>query len=89
VCDPLEVGVDHGINGCVRRTFLCGWDPLTQRSYEYRKTWLQQRLILLVSVMAMDIEGFCMMANHLHLISSDPHCPQRKSGGHPMSIQCR
>ena len=47
---------------------LCGWDPLTQRSYEYRKAWLQQRLIFLASVMAIDIEGFCIMANHLHLI---------------------
>jgi len=47
---------------------LCGWDPFTQRSYEHRKRWLQQRLMFLASVMAIDIEGFCTMANHLHLI---------------------
>jgi REP element-mobilizing transposase RayT len=68
VFEPHEVGVYHCINRCVRRSMLCGWDPFTQRSYEHRKGWLQHRLILLASVMAIDIEGFCIMANHLHLI---------------------
>jgi REP element-mobilizing transposase RayT len=68
VFDPLEVGVYHCINRCVRRSMLCGWDPLTQRSYEHRQVWLQERLIFLASVMAIDLEGFCTMGNHLHLI---------------------
>ena len=68
VFEPHEVGVYHCINRCVRRSMLCGWDPFTQRSYEHRKRWLQQRLMFLASVMAIDIEGFCTMANHLHLI---------------------
>ncbi len=50
---------------------LCGWDPLTQRSYEHRKVWLQERLVFLASVMAIDLEGFCTMGNHLHLIVSN------------------
>jgi hypothetical protein len=29
---------------------------------------LQQRLMFLASVMAIEIEGLCSMANHLHLI---------------------
>jgi REP element-mobilizing transposase RayT len=68
VFEPQEVGVYHCINRCVRRSMLCGWDPYTQRSYEHRKVWLQQRLMFLASVMAIDVEGFCSMANHLHLI---------------------
>jgi REP element-mobilizing transposase RayT len=68
VFEPHEVGVYHCINRCVRRSMLCGWDPFTQRSYEHRKDWLQRRLMFLASVMALDIEGFCIMANHLHLI---------------------
>ena len=68
VFEPHEVGVYHCINRCVRRSMLCGWDPFTQRSYEHRKRWLQQRLMFLASVMAIDIEGYCTMANHLHLI---------------------
>ena len=68
VFEPQEVGVYHCINRCVRRSMLCGWDPFTQRSYEHRQVWLQHRLMFLASVMAIDIEGFCTMANHLHLI---------------------
>ena len=68
VFEPEEVGVYHCINRCVRRSMLCGWDPLTQRSYEHRQVWLQERLIFLASVMAIDLEGFCTMGNHLHLI---------------------
>jgi hypothetical protein len=63
-----EVGVYHCINRCFRRSMLCGWDPFTQRSYEHRKRWLQQRLMFLASVMAIDVEGFCTMANHRHLV---------------------
>ncbi len=68
VFEPQEVGVYHCINRCVRRSMLCGWDPFTQRSYEHRQLWLQHRLMFLASVMAIDIEGFCTMGNHLHLI---------------------
>jgi hypothetical protein len=68
VFEPHEVGVYHGINRCVRQSMLCGWDPFTQRSCEHRKRWLQQRLLFLGSVMAIEIEGFCNMANHLHLM---------------------
>jgi REP element-mobilizing transposase RayT len=68
VFEPHEVGVYHGINRCVRRLMLCGWDPFTQRSYKHRKGRVRWRLMVLASVMAIDIEGFCSMANHLHLI---------------------
>jgi len=47
---------------------LCGWDDRAQRSYERRKLWLQQRLTFLASVMAIDVLGFCIMANHLHAV---------------------
>ena len=42
-----EVGVYHCINRCVRRAFLCGQDPLSGRSFEHRKVWIQQRLEML------------------------------------------
>lgn len=68
VFDPYEVGVYHCINRCVRRTRLCGIDLLTGKSYEHRKRWLQNRLRFLAGVMAIDVEGFTLMSNHLHAI---------------------
>jgi len=68
VFDPHEVGVYHCINRCVRRTRLCGIDLLTGKSYEHRKRWLQNRLMFLAGVMAIDVEGFTLMSNHLHAI---------------------
>jgi hypothetical protein len=68
VFELQQVGVYHCIIRCVRRSMLCGWDPFTRRSYEHREVWLQHRLMLLASVMAIDIVGFCTMANHLLLI---------------------
>jgi hypothetical protein len=68
VIEPQEVGVDHSINRCVRRSMLCGWDPYTRRSDQHRQVWLRHRLMFLAWVMAIDIKEFCTMANHLHLI---------------------
>jgi hypothetical protein len=68
VFEPQEVGVDHSINRCFRRSMLCGWDQYSRRSYQHRQVWLQHRLMFLASVMAIDIEGFCTLANHLRLI---------------------
>lgn len=66
--DPAEVAVFHCINRCVRRCFLCGDDPLTGRSYEHRKVWLEERLKFLAGQFGIDVLGFAIMSNHFHLI---------------------
>src|ERR1700678_3424172 len=63
-----EVGVYHCIARCVRRAFLCGTDPITGHDYEHRKDWIRERLEQLASIFAIDICGFAVMSNHLHLI---------------------
>jgi len=58
----------HCISRCVRRAYLCGQDTVTQRDYEHRKQWLAQRLQELSGIFFIDVCGYSVMANHLHVI---------------------
>ena len=69
VFDPAEVGVYHCVNRCVRRAFLCGTDAHTGKCYEHRKDALQQRLEFLAGQFAVDVLGFAIMSNHIHLVA--------------------
>ena len=63
-----EVGVYHCIAQCVRRAFLCGVDPYTGRDYSHRKGWILDRLRGLAGLFAVEVSGYCVMSNHLHLV---------------------
>jgi len=65
---PADVGVYHCINRCVRRTFLCGSDPASGRNYDHRKQWIQDRMQVLAGQFGIDLLGFSVMSNHLHVI---------------------
>jgi len=67
VCES-EVQVFHAYTRCVRRAFLCGDDLLTGKNFDHRKEWVEERLQDLSSIMALDICGFAVMGNHLHVV---------------------
>ena len=63
-----EIQVVHCVNRCVRRGFLCGVDELTGKNYEHRRQWMRNRLEFLAGIFGVDVLGFLVMSNHLHVI---------------------
>jgi len=58
----------HVVSRCVRKTFLCGTDLTTGKSYEHRRSWIENRIRILSSIFDIDICSYAVMSNHLHIV---------------------
>jgi hypothetical protein len=44
----------HCVTRCVRRSFLCGLDKYSGQNYEHRRGWVENRLLFLAGIFAID-----------------------------------
>jgi hypothetical protein len=47
---------------------LLGTDPVSGYNFDHRRQWIEDRLIELANIFAIDIFGYAVMSNHYHIV---------------------
>lgn len=50
---------------CIRRSYLCGIDPLTKKNYEHRRQWIEDRIRLLSSLFSLEVLSYAIMTAYV------------------------
>jgi len=68
IFSETDIQVFHLISRCVRRNHLCGRDRRSGCDYSHRREWVRGRLEELAGIFAIDVLGYALMGNHMHIV---------------------